>query len=253
MIAHRLSLSRLLPCLYWARGDVDCPDDPPGRPARIGTLVHRMAEERVTGVQFDRSKADLHELAEAMTIFAGPLTGWIDAWKASPGRHLAEVRLRYDAEDHRVFECPRRGEPGYVSPGPMQLTGEMDFVTILDDVADVIDLKTGQKRHTDPAQLRSYAVLAERKWNVKKVRVAFLYARKTKVDLEPWTEFDVDTLEAHAGKLLSTLRAVPTAEPIPGDHCYRCPLGKAKCPAFVSKAWAEDDSMRVYDESVRLF
>lgn len=252
MRAHRLSFSRLLSCLYWARGDVECPDDPPGRPARIGTLVHRMSEERVTGVPFDRSKADLHELAEALSIFSGPLTGWIDAWKASPGEHHVEARLRYDADSHTVKPAPRRTEPNYAPPGPMQITGELDFVTILDGCADVIDLKTGQKRYTNESQLRGYAVLAERKWGVSRARIAFLYAKKTKITLEPWVEMDADRLEAEAGTLRRTLRTLPTAQPVVGDHCWRCPLGKARCPAHVSTNW-DDREPELLTDDVRLF
>ena len=235
MRRHRLSFSRILPCLYWARPDVEYREEPAGRPARVGTLVHRLAEAYVKGCTVEHKDVDLHELAEAQSIFSGPLKGWLDTWKASPGEHFVEERLRYDAERHAVFPAPRRDDAAYTPPGPMQLTGELDFVTVLDGCADVIDLKTGQKRYTNESQLSGYAVVAERRWGVKRVRTAFLYAKKTKIALDPSTELDADRLEAEAGVLRRTLRVLPTAEPVKGEHCYRCPMGKGRfgvCPAW---------------------
>lgn len=256
-MSHRLSLSRYnlaLSCSYWARGDVECPDDPPGRKARIGTLVHRLVEAHLTSKSFEQQDVDLSELAEAMSIFNGPLKGWIEAWAASPNPRAIELRLRYDSEAHSVRAVPRRGEEGYTSAGPFEVTGEIDLVEVIPGIrADVIDIKTGQKRYVNEEQLRAYAVLAERMWGVPMVRVAFLYARKTKIELTPWTEIDLDALDAEAGRIRRTLRMIPKAEPAPGEHCWRCPLGKANCPAHVTTDWSERVGPELYAEDVRLF
>ncbi len=264
MRAHRLSLSRLLPCLWWARGDVECPDDPPGRPARVGTIVHGLAAEH-SGLwrPYDRSKLDLHELAEALSIFNGPLKGWVEAWALSPGQHFVEARVRYDADEDRVFDAPRRGEPDYVPPGAMQATGEMDFVTVTDEAIEQVDLKTGKKENSLESQLRAYSLLAQRKWNRPVVRSAFLYARKTKIELTPWIEMDVDAIDAEAGKLRKSLRTLPTAERVKGDHCFRCPMGPRRgagrpspCPEWQHDAYRPPEppaDPSLYEETSRLF
>lgn len=261
--AHRLSFSRLLPCLWWARGDVECPDDPPGEKARIGTCVHSLAEEHLTGVPFDRSKVALKELAEALSIFNGPLKAWLDAWKISPGEHAVEARLRYDSDDDIVFPVPRRNDPSYEPPGAMQLTGELDLVTVLSDAIEVIDLKTGQKRNSNESQLTGYSVVAARRWNRPVVRSAFLYARKTKVELTPWIEMNTDALDAEAGKLRRALRTLPQATRVKGDHCWRCPMGPrrggapSKCPEWQDEysppPVSDPHESRLYADDVRLF
>jgi hypothetical protein len=259
--AHRLSFSRLLPCLWWARGDVDCPDDPPGPKARIGTLVHRMSEAHSgLGRAFTQDGADLHELAEALNIFNGPLKGWVEAWVASPGEHFVEARVRYDADAGDVFDAPRRDDPAYQPPGAMQMTGEMDFTTVLHDAIETIDLKTGQERNSNESQLRGYSVLAARKWNRPLVRSAFLYARKTKVKLTPWIEMDADSLDAEAGKIRRSLRTLPEATRTKGEHCYRCPMGPRRgagrpspCPEWQRDEYRpHDPPAGLYDDNARL-
>lgn len=262
MRSHRLSLSRLLPCLWWARPDVDCPDDPPGKSARVGTLVHRMSEGHTgLGRSFSQEGVDLHELAKALSIFNGPLKGWVEAWAASPGEHFVEARLRYDADEDRVFEVPRRDEPGYTRPGSMQVTGELDFVTVLPDAIEQIDLKTGKKENSLESQLRGYAILGQRKWQRPVVRSAFLYARKTKVELTPWLELDADAIDAEAGKLRRALRTLPTAERVKGDHCFKCPMGPKRganarpppCPEWQRDEYVpHDPPAGLYDDDARL-
>jgi hypothetical protein len=261
MRSHRLSLSKLLPCLWWARADVDCPDDPPGEKARIGTLTHRMSEGHTgLGRSFSQEGVNLRELAEAMSIFNGPLKGWLEAWVVSPGEHFVEARLRYDADDDRVFEAPRREDPNYTRPGPMQVTGELDFVTVTDDAIELIDLKTGQKANSLESQLRGYSILAQRKWLRPVVRSAFLYARKTKVELTPWIESDVDEIDAEAGKLRRALRTLPQAERVRGGHCFKCPMGPkrgrnarpAPCPEWKNEYVPPEYPVGLYADDARL-
>lgn len=256
-MSHRLSFSRRLPCLWWARPDVDCPDDPPGEKAQIGNCTHALTDEYLTGKTFDRTKYTPHVLAEALSIFNGPLKAWLDTWREQPGQKVVEGRLRYDAEEGRAFPTPRRDEPGYTRPDAMQMTGEIDLVTIYpnEDRAEVIDLKTGQKRYTNESQIRGYSVVVRSRYGVKNVRAAFLYAKKTKLSLDPWTEMDEDALDAEAGKIRRELRTLPQAEPVRGDHCYRCPLGKnrfGRCPEWPENEYREPDPP-VYADDVRLF
>ena len=237
----RPGFSRILPCMWWARPEVDVPEQPPGKPARVGTIVHGLAAEH-SGLHkpLDRSKLDPHDLAEALSIFHGPLKGWVESWVASPGEHFVESRFRYDADTHEALPVAARGTPEHTHAGPMQLTAEIDFVTVLPEHTEVIDLKTGQKRNTNESQLRGYSVVAERVWKRPLVKSAFLYAKKTKLELTPWIESDADRLEAEAGNLRRILRTLPSAPAVKGDHCYRCPLGKARfgmCPEWPDREY----------------
>jgi hypothetical protein len=240
-VSHRLSLSRYalaLKCSYWARPELEWKELPAGKAARIGTLVHRMAEAHAKRRDLLPQAADAAELVEAIRIFNGPLKTWVEVWRDAPADYReAEMRLRYDAATDSVHSAPRRDEPGYTRPGETEVTGELDFVTVRGDEAEVVDLKTGSPRNSNEEQLHGYGLLVSRKWrHIKRVKIAFLYALKTKLTLTPWVTLDVDRLDAEAGKMARTLRRLPLARPVTGDYCdYRCPMGRALCPAWGSQ------------------
>lgn len=242
MKRHRLSLSRYwlaLECSYWARPDLDWAEEPSGRSGRIGTICHRFAELCGKGLPFDGDpvleKADPHELAEAKAIFEGPLRGWVEKWRDLPIPSAFELRVRYDSRNDSVGEVPRRDEPTYQPPGATQVTGELDFVHNYDDWVDVVDLKTGSPRNVHEEQIVSYGLLASRFYKVPRVRVAFLFARKTKLTQTDWVELDADQLDAEAGRLARTLRLLPDANPVMGPHCVRCPMPRSQCPKQVER------------------
>lgn len=242
MTRHRLSLSRYwlaLACSYWARPDLEWEEGPPGERARVGTGAHRFSELCGKSLPFDGDpvleKMDPHELAEAKAIFEGPLRGWVEAWRDASVPAAFELRVRYDARADVVREVPRRDEPGYTAPGPFEVTGELDFVHNHGDLVELVDLKTGSPRHVHDEQVISYGLLASRFYRVPRVRVAFLYARKTKLTQTEWIELDADMLDAEAGRLARTLRLLPTSEPRMGEHCVRCPMPRAQCPAQVRR------------------
>lgn len=254
MSRHRLSLSRYwlaLECSYWARADLQWEEQPSGRAGRVGTICHRFAELCGKTLPFDGDPvleaADPHELAEAKAIFEGPLRGWVEKWRDAPIPAAFELRLRYDTRIDDVHQAKRRDEEGYEPPGPSQVTGELDFVHNHVDSVDVVDLKTGSPRNVHDEQVITYGLLASRFYRVPKVRVAFLFARKTKLTQTDWIELDADTLDAEAGRLARTLRLLPDARPRLGDHCVRCPMPRSQCPAQVERhrleleaAWAAE-------------
>lgn len=234
-MSHRLSLSRYALaqlCSWWARPDVDFVEPPPGERARVGNVTHAVTHAYVTRgeTSIPLGEYSPREMAEGLSIFHGPLRGWLDAWKSEDVARESEIRLRIDTETGRVHETPRRGEPGYSRPGPTEVTGELDLVKNYGTWGRIEDLKTGQKRYTDEAQLRSYGVIAASYFGWSRVEVAFLYARKTKVFVTPYVTLDENDLDAEHGLLRRTLRLLPTAEPQPGAHCWRCPA-KDMCPA----------------------
>lgn len=241
---HHISLSKWAlakECSYWGRPDIELPRDEPGKPARVGTIVHRLADvyAKTGKVAEPLEKEDLTEFAEAKGLFEGPLRGWIDDWKTLDGEKTTELRLRYDARFDRAVASPRRDEPGYTRPLAYEVTGELDFVRVVDGVVELIDLKTGKFSDSAIAQLDSYSVLASRHYGVSQARHCVLYVRKTKLVGTPWVEMDADALDAEAGAMVRVLRRLPTVQPTPPADpkvcAYICPLGRAACPAHADR------------------
>lgn len=241
---HHISLSKWAlakECSYWGRSDVELPRDEPGKPARVGTMVHRLADvyAKTGKVAEPLEKDDLTEFAEAKGIFEGPLRGWIDGWKLLPGEKHTELRLRYDARFDSVGVAPRRDQAGYTRPLPYEVTGELDFVRVAEGVVEVVDLKTGKFSDSAVAQLDAYSMLASRHFGVSAARHYVLYARKTKIVPTVWVEMDADALDAEAGAIVRVLRRLPTVQPTPpadSKACaFICPLGRAACPAHADR------------------
>lgn len=260
MRTHRLSLSKRLPCLYWARPDVKCPEDVLGPKGQIGKIVHGLVEHKLTGREFDVSVFDKEVLSDALDIFKGPINRYVEEWALKTGEHHVERRLRYDADDDRVFDVPKRDSKDYLPPGAMQVTGEMDLVRVLDDFIEVEDIKTGKKENTLESQLRAYAVLAAREWNKSHVRARFVYARKTKLDFSNWIEMNLDDIDAEAGAIRRELRTLPMAETVKGNWCWTCPMGPRRgvsrpspCPEWMTDDRYQDEGeSRLYSDDVRL-
>lgn len=258
-MSHHLSLSRwglAKQCSYWCRPDIQLPRDESGKPARVGTITHRLsdgyAKALIAGASREQAEASIlgseapapgeayDEWQEATIIYGGPLSEWIEGWVEQPGKKHTELRLRYSARTDRVHQAPRRDEPGYTRPGPFEVSGELDFVRVVDGVAEVIDLKTGKVSESAIEQLNAYAVLASRFFGVSHARHRVLYARKTKLIETPWVEMDADALDAEAGAIGRVLRRLPTVQPTkPADSkvcAFICPLGRAACPAHDDRA-----------------
>lgn len=235
-MTNRLSMSGVplaYLCGYAYRADLEVPARPSGKEARVGTVCHKLAECHVNKLDVSHEDVDPHDLAEAMAIFQGPLRGKLDSrkWEA------CEIGLRYNAELDAATAGPRRGEPGYHDHGPMVLPGTLDLVAIADGALWVADLKTGKKQNAHAEQLYAQAVTASRYYGIDRAYVGFLFARKTKCDEPAWEPLDADRLDYEAGRIRRLLRTLPTAEPAPGDHCWRCDVGKDRCPAWSTQDW----------------
>lgn len=216
-------------CLYGFRPEVPQVERPPGPEAQVGSLYHELQECHVTGRRIER-EADPILLGKALAILNGPVKAWLDgrAWTA------CEIGLAYDAETDTTTVGPRRGEDGYDACGPMILRGTLDLVHLGDGYVDVIDTKTG-KHVEDRSQLYGQAVAASRYYGVKRARVAYAYPRKTKFDVPELEELDENRLDYEAGRIRRALRKLPTAEPVRGDHCWRC-NAREQCPAWAATA-----------------
>jgi hypothetical protein len=227
-------------CLYGFRDDVERVERTPGRAAQIGSLVHKLAECHLTGESVSMTDLDPEVVAEALALFNGPLKDWLEPWRGA----YIEKGLRYDAEQDIARFGPRRGDEGYDRHGAMVLKGTLDLARIEAGEAWVVDLKSGKKENAHQEQLMAQAVAfsrlpVARTMDVRKVHVAFAFARKVRMPEVEYVTLNADDLDAAAGKIRRALRLLPTSQPQTGDYCWRCDA-RPMCPA-----WADErDAMR---------
>lgn len=223
-------------CAYGFRLDVPAPSRPAGRAARIGSAAHAVAESVVNKTPLDETAHEADILAAALAICEGPLAGFL----ASRPWTICEVGYRYDSLSDHAERGPRRGEPGYDDVPLHVMHGTVDLVHIDGDEALVVDLKTG-KPPEDAEQLYGQAVAISRVYPVKRVRVQYARALKTKLDVLNDEVLDADRLDAEAGRQARLLRTLPTSEPNPGAWCYRCDAWQS-CPAIRDGRAAEREN-----------
>ena len=227
-------------CAWSFRADAPQYPRPAGAPARIGSIGHKLAEVHVkTGTAtVDLSTdylvgSDPSEVAAALELFSPPVKAFLDATKWT----ACEIGIRYDSAADAAVVGPRRGEPGYEDVSASVLPGTLDLVHVDGELATIVDLKTG-KLISDVEQLHVQSVAVSRLYpSVKRVRAGYAYMRKTKCDDPKWVHLDADALDEQAGRIARLLRTLPTAEPNPGDHCWRCEA-RPGCPAYGADATA---------------
>lgn len=214
-------------CSYGFRMDVPIIERPSGREAQVGSCFHKLSECRVKGVNVAAEAEDPTIVADALRLYQSPIQKFLDSRKWT----ACELGIEYNAANDTARICPRRGEDGYENVEAMRLRGTLDLVHVEGDSADVVDLKSGKKENAHPEQLYAQAVGVSRLYGVKKVRVAFAFARKTKFDEPVYEELDEDRLDYEAGRIGRVLRRLPMTEPVRGDHCWRCDA-RQQCPAW---------------------
>jgi hypothetical protein len=233
--SHRLSMSRIplaYLCSYPFAPGRDWDERPPGKEARIGTHTHKRSECHLKGTKFDDSKGDPTELAESQALFQGPLRGWLEArsWNAS------ELGVRYDSANDKTVIGDGRSKSGYLDIDSWVLPGTIDLIEHDNGELRVWDLKTGQTRYAHPEQLHVQGLAAARLYGVDRVKVGFLFVRKTKLIEECVETMDANRLDEECGRVSRVLRRLHVAQPTPGDWCeFRCPMGRAKCPAWATQ------------------
>ena len=215
-------------CLYALRDDV--PRKPEGTVhprATLGTLVHHMVHAAVI---FGSSEPPTVDDPEAMGMARNALKRLAEM----PRPTLCEAGFLYDTRNDLATLGPGRGEPGYDETPPGCVRGTWDLVWYLPEERTVIvwDLKTGKYDGAHSEQLRMQGIAAARLFRVDEVDVAFLFVRKTKHETRGGECLGEDTLDAEAGRLYSAARRLPMAKPTPGDHCFRCDIGRDFCPAW---------------------
>ncbi len=236
-MSHALSVSKVdlaLICAYGFREDVQRFDRPSGIEARIGTGSHSLVEDWFHGRPARSLGPDIVDKA---TRHAAQAIKWLEPRR--PRILFCEIGMRYDAEQDRGLDGPRRGEDGYGTPGPMELPGTLDLVLRGEDgVLEVLDLKTGQKKYAHEEQIYTQGLAMARKLNETRVRVGFLFAKLTKCDEPEMRELDENALDVHAGVLHGLMRSLPMAKPEPGEWCWRCDA-RPGCPAHQEQRASE--------------
>lgn len=228
-------------CLYALRDDVPRKVDQENPSGARGTLVHRMVHSAVIfGIlQPDNSMSNppFVDDEEAM----GMARSAMRAIAVNPIPTLVEAGFLYDTRNDTCTSGPARGEPGYDTAPPGCVRGTWDLVWRVGGFGHGVvlwDLKTGKYENAHPEQLRMQAVAASRLFKTSNVRVGFLFVRKTKhefrnLDNEKGvSQLWGNDLDAEAGRIYGAVRRLPMARPTPGDHCYRCDVGRDFCPAW---------------------
>jgi hypothetical protein len=214
-------------CAYGFRKGVEVTERPSGIEARIGMAAHGLVEDWYHEAP---PRALEPDVADKATRIAKQLIAWLE-----PRRDriiFCETGLRYDAENDRAAEGPKRGEPGYADVPPMVIPGTLDLALRGEDgVLEVIDVKTGQKRYVHNEQVDTQALALARKLRETTARVGFIYPRLTKCDDPELRTLDENDLDVHAGILHGLMRHLQVAKPEAGEWCWRCDA-RPGCPAY---------------------
>jgi hypothetical protein len=216
-------------CVHFARPDVPEQRREVSIYARKGIALHAMIEhdgEPPRDVWAGIEEADADEVR-----------GWYWSWLESPlsdeaWQHEVAIAIDPRAGSARLLDTKGRD---YSGVGPHEIPGTLDLVRVEDDRVVVVDIKTGQQAHTEPAatntQLHNYALGICRATgrDAALVIVAMIDENgvfETRAELDG---FDLVTVET---ELVATLDAIPEARPQPGMHCRElwCPA-LAVCPA----------------------
>lgn len=213
-------------CLYALRDDVPRKvGEESGPRARLGTMVHLMV---YAAVLFGSHEPPTVDDPEAMGMARNALS-CLGGMRPT----LCEAGFLYDTRNDTCVLGPARAEPGYDTAPPGCVRGTWDLVWHLPGVGVIVwDLKTGKYDGAHPEQLRMQGVAAARLFGETMADTQFLFVRKTKSELRPGDMMRADDLDAEAGRLHRAVRQLPMAKPTPGDHCYRCDIGRDFCPAW---------------------
>jgi hypothetical protein len=223
----RVSGSRFhlaLACSYAFRSDVRVVEREPGAAAVIGSEAHGYVEAKALGLPPPPVSEDAQRIGERACA-------WLDDVDIPTA---VEIAIVYDAGTDTARRVHLKGHREYGELGQLEIPTTLDLLWDLpeEDCVVIRDLKTGKKEHAHMEQLEIQALAATRLLKRSKARVGFLWARKTKTEADPLVELSAVDLEAAAWRVASVMLGIPTAQPITGQHCWLCPLGRSACPAF---------------------
>jgi len=146
--------------------------------------------------------------------------------------HTPTGKLKTDAFISRNLGLLARAEvPFDLNIWGTQIKGSIDAVSIVGNVATIVDWKNRKSTFVDVEQLKLYA-LAVSKFAEQKIDVfqCYFYYLTTE-SYDPYT-FTAAEIEAYLGELIETLEKIERDklnEPIAGSHCSDCPW-LSDCP-----------------------
>jgi hypothetical protein len=223
-------------------------DDAPGRPAIVGSAVHRLAELAIDGHNRPPGAAlgavDLEELARAYDLSA-PEAARLRATAAHLLPFLAaNIRLGWTTEQPFAWDprdgsgraLPKTTHRAYDGLRPGEIGTTPDVFGWLPDHETVIimDFKTGADVGS-PAenwQLMAQAAAAVDHLGAQAARLVVVYAREDATTIAE-TTVDLLDLEAYRVEVLAALEAAaaPDVRPTPGEWCGSYTSDGAYCPA----------------------
>lgn len=252
LTASRITLGRR--CLYWARPDVELPEQQESRPATQGSAFHAVAEAETDDLDLDLVDARF-ELLVAGGAEAAASIGLSDNEKrqlaalAAAWRAWMAEGLIADPEPEQVLVLS-----GYGAGSRLERTGARDYDQVdeyaIPGTADLTaiwapndgskshlfvgDYKTGFGPHyleVHIDQLTHLGTALARAEGADTVRIGVLHVTPDGVELDD-REIGSFEMALHVQEMAELLDALPTAEPRPGLHCddLYCPA-RAVCPA----------------------
>lgn len=217
----------------WTAAAQPWPAEEAGPAAERGTRMHARAASIV-----DPRAPAVGPLADAEEEAGAQRMAQVVVGMATAAAEGAQVRVRTEvalayrpALDHALGIGEHMGRDYSRAPEGSRCMS-LDAMWVVDDKVYVVDWKTGQAAHVEPArdnaQLATGALAAARHYGVQHALVALVF-EDGRVDSH---ELDVLDLDAHAARLRANDAALDRGDPTPtpGGHCGYCPARLA-CPA----------------------
>ena len=266
MPAHHFSASKsalVNLCAWWARPDAPRVPYRKRRDALVGIAVHyALAHTLTTGdieCAFETRKNPTDELSdtereEVLATHSAWLTQWYElnldkGWRAEVACGLDPVR-----NVTRILETKEHRD--YAALGEECVPGTADLVRYVAATRTVYvtDYKAGNgydlsaKPAAENKQLHTLAASFAAHFGATSAVVAIAKVRPNGVRVDEAVLTFLD-LEEHRQWLANTLEAIPTAEPVEGDHCYALFCDHyGSCPATRGALARVEPSAAVLDD-----
>lgn len=226
-------LSVLRECRFWARPEVIAPHDPPGPAALTGSRFHSLVDCALGG-----GEPEVYEGADEVKAQKW-MKRWETWWPGFAGglAWQSERAFLYDVLTGEVEEKERGWAKTDRVRRETQIPVILDLLAIDGGTAHTADFKTGRtvESATVNAQLMGAAlVVAKKHPQVSRFVNHIIYTRIRDPFVVDTAEFSLlDVLEFEQ-QLKEWWAEIPSSEPRPGDHCFKCAARKGVCPVFAA-------------------
>lgn len=204
-------------------------------PAEKGVAVHAYLEAMAKGMPRDealKKAGKWAKLCELIDLDKMPVAGGF----------IPEVKYAYNVYSGKVRRIRTGGSRVYGAAEKGDIFLTIDVLGALDDMAIVVDYKTGHEvtPARDNLQIQAAALCATLDMDKESALGILLYLRH---DGTAWSEkakfeaFDVLAISDRLKRIYDRVSAEEPPELVEGDHCHYCPAF-AQCPAKTSLALA---------------